>query len=249
MAKLHELLAVDSNLKGQAEKTRAELVQLFERKRQHFSEKLVTFTPRGEGQSPVTDAQLDLQTTVKAELDAIKPFLSGAMDVSLQIAKANTEATADLVLENGQVLAAGLPATALLELEKRVSELRNVVVAIPTLDPTQGFRPDPDKGANIFRARDARTTRTAKMQQVLTLAPATEKHPAQVQLISVDVPVGEVLTQEWSGLITPAQKADMLARVDMLARAVKQARSRANETVVDTNSKIGDSLLGFVFGN
>jgi hypothetical protein len=57
MSKLYELLAVDSSLKGQAEKTRSELKNTFEKKRHLFTEKKVTFKPFDEGKTPVAEEQ------------------------------------------------------------------------------------------------------------------------------------------------------------------------------------------------
>lgn len=246
--KLHELLAVEGPLKTQAEKTRTDLAATFDKKRHLFTEKIVTFAPSEEGAPTVREEQLDLQSTIVHELGWIAGIWAKALDAAYQIAEANTAARADVVLENGTVLLSNVPATALLELEKRAEEIRELVAAVPTLDPAKGFQPDEARGKSIYRAREHETTRTKKTQQALVLYEATKEHPAQVKEISIDVPVGKIKTQEWSGLITPAQKADMLDRAEQVKRAVKQARSRANATEIDINKKIGGALLSFVFG-
>ena len=65
----------------------------------------------------------------------------------------------------------------------------------------------------------------------------------------LDVPVSTVLTQEWSGLITVAEKAAMLDRVEEVLRAVKKARSRANAAEVDVKQNvIGAKTLTYIFG-
>jgi hypothetical protein len=249
MPKLHELLAVEGNLKAQADKTRTELMGTFEKKTHLFTEKTISYKPYEEGLPTVVESQLDIQTNVPQELKWISEFLIKSLDTSYQVAEANTIARADVVLEDSSVLLSQIPATSLLELEKRAKELHDFVAAIPTLDPAKGFRLDPDKGQNIYRAREDRKTRTKKMNKVLTLAPPTDKHPAQVQLVTEDVPVGEITTLEWSGLITTAAKGDMLSRVEMLTRAVKKARARANEAEIAKNdNKIGAAIINFVFG-
>jgi hypothetical protein len=54
--------------------------------------------------------------------------------------------------------------------------------------------------------------------------------------------------QEWSALITPALKADLLNNADMLYRAVTKARSKANEHEITVEGKeIGAELLDYVF--
>lgn len=249
MPKLHELLAVNANLKAQADKTRSDLMATFKNKVHHFTEKLVTFTSNEEDGKSVTESQLDIQTTIPAELKWIAPFLIRSLDVQYQIAEANTSARADITLDDGSTIARQVPATCLLELEKRVKELHDFVSAIPTLDPAKGFTADPSRGAFIFKAREEHKVRTKKVTKVLTMAPPTDKHPAQVQAYIEDVPTGDIATLEWSGLITVADKGNMLSRVEQLSRAIKHARSRANDLTIDnTTHKIGQEITNYIFG-
>lgn len=248
MAKLHELLAVESNLKGQADKTRNELAATFEKKPHLFSEKLQTFISSEEGGKRTTEEQLDLQTTVRKELTWLSGIIAPALDTSYAISEGNTKARADIVLDDNTVLLQNVPATTLLELEKRMNELHELITRIKTLDPAKGFTLDTSREKGVYKARETQTTRTKKQIKPIVLYPATTEHPAQTQMISEDVPSGVLQTQEWSGLLTVAEKADMLERAENLRRAIKRARSRANETEVDTKAKIGAKLLNFVFG-
>jgi hypothetical protein len=249
MPRLHELLAVEGQLKGQAQATRTELRATFEKKRHLFEEKVLTFYPAEEGAQQVREQQSDLQSKVLDELSWIAGIWSKASDVSLQVADANTIAAADVILDNGTVLFSNVPATALLELEKRAAEIQELIKSIPTLDPAKGFKPDADRGANVYKARDVSKVRTKKAQRALVLYPATETHPAQTQLISEDVPVGNVVEQEWSGLITPAEKGRLLERAEEVSRAFKQARQRANDAEINKASlrTFGSALFGYVF--
>lgn len=248
MAKLHELLAAEGTAKTQADKCRSDLLNTFDKKRHLFGEKVVTFQPSADGAQAVTEEQSDLQSTVKTELRWIADIWSKALDAAFQIAESNMGARADVILDNGEVLMRDVPATALLELEKRAGEVHALVTAIPTLDPAKGFKPDPDRGEGIFRAREEVRTRTKKTVRPIVKYEATKEHPAQVDLIQEDIPIGQIRAQEWSGLITPADKADMLTRAEELRRALKTARARANEAPAAT-MKIGKSLFGYVFGN
>ncbi len=245
--KLHELLAVEGNHETQANKCRGELAETFQKKRHHFEEKKVTFISNAEGAQATVESQSDIQTSVKKELDWISSFITKSLDASFQVAAANTHAKADIILEDDTVLATDVPATSLLELEKRVTEVMQLIAVIPTLDPAKGFSPDSQRGDGIYQARQVNKKRTAKTSKVITLAEPTKEHPAQVQLVQVDVDVGTIQEQEWSSLISPAQKADLLSRCEILGRAVRRARSRANEATVDTTKKIGAKLLDYVF--
>jgi len=247
MPKLHELLAVGTNLDNQAQKTRSDLMATFEKKRHLFEKKLVTFRPNTEGATPITEAQSDIQTTVHKEVEWISAILAKDIDVGHQIDVANTIAKADIVTEDGTMVASGVPATSLLQLEKRLKQVHEMIVAIPTLDPAKGFSVDgSEKG--LYKAREVYKTRTKKDQRPLVLYPATDKHPAQTQLITEDVAVGTIQEQEWSAMTTPAIKSELIERCEILTRAVKAARSRANEIELDVKgNKIGKTLLDFVF--
>lgn len=250
MPKLHELLAVEGQLKGQAQATRTELRATFEKKRHLFEEKVVTFTGNDEGAQPVREQQSDLQSKVRDELKWIADIWKGAIDVSLQVADANTRAVADVELDDGTILLRGVPATGLLELEKRAAEVKELLLAVPTLDPAKGFQPDGARGAHVYKARDVRKQRTKKSARVVVLHPPTKEHPAQTQLVNEDVPVGVVLEQEWSALVTPAEKGELIERAEAFARAVKKARMRANDidTPKDALRTAGEAIFGYVFG-
>jgi hypothetical protein len=203
----------------------------------------------GEGAEAVREQQSDLQSKVPDELRWIADIWTKAIDVSFQVAHANTLAVADVVMEDGTKLLSNVPATGLLELEKRAAEMHELILSVPTLDPAKGFKPDADRGAGVYKAREVTKTRTKKTATPIVLYPATPEHPAQTQLISEDIPIGKLIEQEWSGLITPAEKGKLLERAEELARAVKKARQRANDTeLTGTLPTAGAAIFGFVFG-
>lgn len=249
MSKLHELLAVENDQRSQAESCRTDLKETFAKKVHHFTKKIVTFKSIKEGVEDKTESQLDLQTTVKKELTWIGEKLAKAMDLGHQIDVANLAAKADVVLENGKILLKSVPCTSLLRLEHRVVELRDLVHAIPTLDPAKGFTADPSQPVGVYKAQDKEGTRGEKVFEFVVMVPPTDKHPAQVKELMADRPIGTVLTQEWSSALTVVDKGDMLDRVEEVLRAVKKARARANEMDIDVSlNKIGDTLLKYVFG-
>lgn len=244
--KLHELLAIDKSLGLQADKTRGDLANTFEKKRHLFEEKKLVFTPLAEGAPSTVENQSDIQTTVKKEYDWVREHLVKAFDAAYQVAETNTVARADISLEDGTVIAAAVPATALLELEKSLADVTALIAATPTLDPAKGFTKDANR--DLFQARPVTKTRTKKDKVVIVKYEATKEHPAQTELIDKDIPVGTIQEQEWSGLITPSEKAALLNQAEVLSRAVRQARARANDQEVDKSKKIGEKLLGYIFG-
>lgn len=249
MSKLHELLAVENNLSAQAAKLTEELRTVtFEKKRHHFAEKRVTFQPLDENAKAVTESQSDIQTSVRQEISWLNETLEKALDVSHQIDIANTKAFADVVTEDGKTLLTAVPATSLLALEKQIERVRGLIAGIPTLDPAMGFRLDEDRPDGAYKAREVTKTRTRKTKEVVVLYQATDKHPAQTALVDTDAPTGTIIEQEWSTLITPVTKSDLLARADKLLRAIKRARSKANEVDLDVQQhRVGKALLNYVF--
>lgn len=247
MAKLHELLATDGNLKGQALKTRTDLAVTFEKKKHLFEEKIVTYTPDNGG-PPETREQKDIQSTVRKEIEWITPILVKSWDAAYAIDIANVSAKSDIILDDGATLAKDVPATALLQLEHRVKEVLDLVKVVPTLDPTKGFRPDEQREKGIYKARENKKDRTEKIEDFIVVVPASKEHPAQVAKVNKDVKIGSILDQEWSSMITPAMKADLIERGEELLRAVTKARSRANGIEIDVKThKIGKTLLEYVF--
>jgi hypothetical protein len=248
MSKLHELLAVQGNLAGQATKLRTELETTFVKKRQLFEETRKVFTPLGENVQPKVEEEKAIQTTVGQEIDWISKYLAKAVDVAYQIDLANREAAANVVTDNDEILLKDVPATTLLQLEKRITEWKSLIDAIPTLDPVKGFTLDVSRGMGIYKAREVTKARTRKGKKLYVKYEATKEHPAQTELIDEDIQTGTVSEQEWSALITPGVKAKLLERVEALIRAVARARSKANEQAVDiSDKKIGATLLEYVF--
>lgn len=244
--KLFEYLVIREQLKQQTRKLTTDLMGTFEKKRHLFEEKRKTYTPLAEGAAPMTEEQSDIQTTVEKELKWLFAHWAKSIDVARQVEEGNTAARADVVLDSGTTLLTAVPATALLELAQRADEIQALIQSVPTLDPSKAFREDPEKGAGIFKARDITKTRTQKKQQHIVVVPPTDHHPAQVAVTSEDVPVGTLLEMEWSGLITPSRKADMLARIEEIRRAIKQALQRANAVDVTFEPTAGEAIFNYI---
>ena len=92
-----------------------------------------------------------------------------------------------------------------------------------------------------------KTARNKKKKVPLVLYEATEKHPAQVQVHEEDV-----LQGHWSSVITssavkPSDKEKYQLRVEMLLKALKEAREDANASYVEEQNFSAD-LVSYLFG-
>ncbi len=251
-ALLHEILAVEQDVKANAERARSQALDTFRTKQTHFTGIRRTFRPfavdeaLGESGGERLEAETRLAKTVSEELSQVMREVGKAIDIGLQLDEANTRARADIVVD-GEVLVADVPATFLLQLERRLRELRSVFKEAPTYDPVRIWNVDAaaDK-KHVLRAEPVVTIRKQRARKYNVMCEATTKHPAQVDIVEVDEPVGEIRSYEWTGMLSVGKKAALLEQLDRLAAAVKQARSRANTTKIDPSKKMATTIRNFL---
>lgn len=243
MGKLHELLAVEGDLKSRAQQTKSQIEKLFSDGSGRLLGKVITYQV-DEGEDPRPPEITELATTATTELELFRGAYGQWLDVTIQKEVTNQEAF-DHVVVDGVILFENLPATALLNLESKLAEIRNIYAAIPTNDPSERW--EWDTGREHYISLERVTHITKKVPKVLVLYEATPEHPAQVQSYSEDVRIGTRTTVLHSGMLSPSEKRSRLERIDKLLRAVKEARQRANS--VDIQSvNIAENLFNFIEG-
>jgi len=247
---LHELLAVEGDLAGVAKKVIDEAEHTFRQKQDHFwgsHKTLKMFNEDRENEEAAGEAHKEMVTTVDDKLKYVFEHVVNYYDAMLQKEATNQTARADLVVD-GKVLAKDVPATYLLGMESRLKALRTMCESIPTLSPGVRWIPDTERGEGVYRAEHPEVTN--KTEQVLRfqeVSKATNQHKAQVETWKDNVPVGRYTTEKWCGAYSPAQKSDILGRVDQLIQAVKQARQRANTAPV-IKCNVGKEIVDFIMG-
>jgi hypothetical protein len=250
--KLHELLAVEQERKAEVDRVRRDTAVTFEKKQTHFSGMRRTFRPfsvdepRGESAGERLEAETRLVTTVHETLEAALRTVGQSLDLSYQVDEANTRARADIIVDD-EVLAADVPATFLLQLEKRLRDVRSLAEHVPTFDPVRLWQPDPGADhKHVLRAEPVITIRKQRTRKYNVMYEATKEHPAQIDVVEVEEPVGELRAYDWTGMVSPRQKAELLEQVDKLMAAVKRARARANAANVDTSRRVALPILDFI---
>lgn len=188
----------------------------------------------------------NVQFTVKQALQEIEKSLTDLIDSVATQDFANCKAKADIMVD-GKVVLKDIPVTHLLFLEKQITDLRAMLGALPTLDPADKWTFNQD--ADFYASQPFRTTKTQKQPRSHVLYPATEQHPAQVEMYHEDVKIGEWETIKFSGAIPAQERNEMLERLDALQEAVKRAREAANSMEEVQNVKIGKKIFQFVLGN
>lgn len=187
-----------------------------------------------------------IQKTASEVIAAAKSELTELLDVIATQEFANGDAKADIVVE-GVVIAKQVPVSYMLFLEKQVDVIKGVVQKLPVL--TQDVKWNRSVSDNdIFVTDPVTTNRTKKVPRSFTKSPATQYHPAQVEMFTEDVIVGTWSKIDTSSAIPASERDAMLKKIESLREAVKMAREEANSITV-TDQKVGKSVLDFVFGN
>lgn len=244
MGKLHELLAVEPDLKAEAQRLANKIKALFTDGKGRLVGQIRTYHPLQEGGEEFADEITELATSVNSELADWQRAFSNWLNAAMQKEITNQNTGADVIID-GMTLFENMPATALLNLEAKLVEVRQVFNQIPTNDPTENWMWDADLG--LFVSKPRTTYKTKKIMRNHVRAEATKEHPAQVEVYTEDVRVGTWTTIIHSGMLTPSEKQLRLQRIDALIRAVKQARHRANDTdVIDTH--LAKKLFAYIYG-
>lgn len=239
---LHQIIAIEKGVKS---RVYSEVTKLH-----HASQKPELFLGIARSYEPINDQGERLpsenkRVTMNAEdiLERVQLLQTEAWDIEGAKDWTNTRARADVVVE-GRTLIKDAPATYLLFLEKQLSDLATFVDALPVLDDSDAWTED--KGARVYRADAVKTHRTRKVQRPIVLAPATDKHPAQTQLITEDVIDGHWTTIKMSGALEPKRKKAIRRRLERLSDAVKMAREKANSVAAE-EVEVGDTMLAYLF--
>lgn len=244
MGKIHELLAVEGDLKAESQRTLNRIMGLFDSGQGRLVGKVRKYQPLTDSGETFADEVTELGATVPTELQAFCGAYGRWMDAAVQKEVSNRSTSANVVVD-GQTIIENLPAPALLNLESKLAEIRKLYAAIPTNDPTEQWSRDEQNNRWVSSPRI--TYRTKKVPKSFEASPATKEHPAQVTVFQEDERVGTWEQIIYSGMLSPVDKQARLERLDKLARAVKQARQRANDTEANRD-KVSDVLFGFING-
>lgn len=240
---LHALLAVEADLKGRGDKISRETIHTFKQKQPHFSSSNRSYEPAKEEGRTFPSEDREMVTTVTDKLNYFQKQLIKTIDLVYQKDMTNPETEVDL--EVGDIVfAEKVVATALLDLKKYFTVVREVYSAIPTLAPNKKWEKDPDT-PNVYRAAPVIKQKEEKVPFPVTLAPATDKHPAQVDKEYRMEVVGTWTEIERTGAWSPAEKSEKLERIDMILEALQRARQEAN-TIKVKNVKIAKNLFDFI---
>ena len=243
VARLNQIIAVEKSVKS---KSFADLTEAHHavQKTAPLSGIARTYQPKDEEGEQLPPESTRVQIQAEEILRQVSATLTRLFDVTATKDWANGAARADIVVD-GQTIAAGVPVTYLLFLEKQLVDLHTFVKKLPVLDAAESWVRD--DSTDSWRTEPVRTIRTKKVPRNHVKAEATDKHPAQVEVYYEDVPVGYWTTVKFSGALPAKRVNEILDRVVALQAAIKFAREEANNTDV-VDQRIGAAVFGYLFG-
>lgn len=243
MKKLNQVIALVS---GKKTKTTEGVTAIYHvlQKPPLFEGIYKTYSPINEDGETQPPEKKNVQYTVKKAVAEFVQLFTDAMDIVATQDFANTTAKADVVVD-GKVILKDVPVTTLLYLEKRIVDFQTFIGKLPTLDPGETWTYD--DATDSYRSEPARRNSTKKEMKNHVRAAATDKHPAQVDVYTEDVKIGEYTTIKFSGAIEAKVKNEYLSRVGKLLEAVKTAREEAN-SITATDRSIGKPIFDYLFG-
>jgi hypothetical protein len=242
VTKLSQIIAVEKGVKSDAARQFTDLHHNVQ-KAPLLSGISRTYQPREDGGDQYPPESTKVQISAEDTLGQAAKVLTRLFDVTLTKDHANTIARADVKV-GGSAILKDVPVTYLLFLEKQLTDLHAFVAKLPVLDPAEDWT---QEGAppGCWKSEPVKTVRPKKIPRNHVLADATQHHPAQVQVFTEDVPVGDWTTVKFSGALPGRRVRELLDRVTVLQQAVKYAREEANGTEV-TDQKAGEKVFAWL---
>lgn len=244
MPMLNKVNAVLTSKKPDAEKAVGEIYKTVQ-KEALFQGRTRNYRPYDEekGQKLPPENQ-KVQQKVTDLIGQISRIWEEIWSLTLTQDAGNMTAKADIVVD-GKTIMAGVPVTNLLYLDKQVENMVTFVKSLPTPDPSENWTPDASQG--LLRSEATTSLKTNKEPTVIVKYAATAQHPAQTELFTKDIAIGEWTQTQFSGAIQADQKKAFLSNATKLLAAIKEAREQANTADVQRQSTA--PLFKFVFGD
>jgi len=242
MTKLNQIIAVEKGVKSETNRKLTDLHRDVQ-KTQLLTGISRTYKPRAEDGDQLPAESTKVQLNAEDALAEAAKAATRLFDVTLTKEAANTEATADVTVE-GTTLLRAVPVTYLLFLEKQLTDIGTFVDKLPVLDPSEEWEYDDNRGCYV--TKPSVTVKPKKVPRNHVLSEATKEHPANVQVFTEDVPVGDWTTVKFSGALPADRVRTLHERVLRLMNAVKFAREEANTREVSDRAA-GESVFGYLF--
>lgn len=245
MPKLNQILAIEKGVKSKVHSQISEIYKIIQRKNifDGFTRTYQAIDEDGESLPPENSK---VQCIAPEVLEFLAKEMEEYFDVTYKKDLTNCLAVVDVKIKD-QVFLEKVPATYLLFLEKQLNDIRTFINTLPTLDESVEWTLDSKVG--VYKSETVKTHRNKKVQKPIVLYPATDKHPAQTNLITEDVLAGYWNQQKFSGALSKKDKENLIEKVETILKAVKMAREEANSVDVPKDiQNIGEKIFQHLLG-
>lgn len=243
MTRLNQIIAIEKGVKSRAYSEIGELHKA-NQKPELFNGFQKRYEKKDDASEDLPGERKKVSHNVSDTLKRLAKLSNELLDVTARKDWTNQIAIADVKVGEKVVLS-GVPVTYLLFLEKQLTDLRTFFDELPVLDEAEHWKIDPNSG--LYKSEATTTHRTKKVQRPIVLYDATDKHPAQTQLITEDLIAGHWVQEKHSGAIAGPSKIELLEKVDELLLAVKEAREAANNVDEVIPPEVGEAIFGYLF--
>jgi len=242
--KLNQILAIEKDKKTKLNREISDDYKALQ-KPQLLNGHVRRFTPSKEDGEKFPDERQHVQIAYSDVFKSLRERLVDLMDVVATKDYTNCNARADVMLGDEKIIE-NAPVPYLLFLEKHLQNMYTFFDKMVELDSAEEWKLDEDAGLRV--SSEVKAQRTKKLQKPIVLYQATDKHPAQTQLITEDVVIGTWTTKKYSGAIPKVEKKKLLDRVSKLQDAVKFAREEANSVNAEQQA-VGERIMEIIFGD
>jgi hypothetical protein len=242
MAKLNQIIAIEKSIKAKSYSEISELHKAIQ-KPELFNGFSKNYQKKDEAGEDLPSESKRVQYTTDDVLRTLNRKTVELLNVTARKDYTNCSAKASVVVE-GKTLITDAPVSYLLFLEKQLNDLHTFISCLPVLDPNEEWGKDANSG--LFKSKEIVTHRTKKVVRPIVKYDATPEHPAQTDLITEDVIAGYWHQIKQSGAMGRPDKEKILARVEKLSYAIKQAREEANSCSEVPVENIGENILTYV---
>jgi hypothetical protein len=243
MPKLNQIIAVVAGKKTRVEKEFGDLNKVLQ-KHDLFSGISRQYQPIDENGEQLPSERKEPQKSAAEIIKQARLSLTDMFDAIATQEYGNQKAVADVKVA-GVVILAAVPVTVLLYLQKQMDDLHTFIGNVPTLDPAERWTLNAQTGT--FTTEAIRTVRTKKIQRPIVMYDATERHPAQTQLITEDITAGHWNTTKTATTMASTERQVLLDRIEEIQDALKVAREEANSIAVE-DKNVAQPIFSYIFG-
>ena len=205
MTKLHQIIPVVTSKKSELANALTNAYHTL-KKPEPFQGLIRNYAPLSDSDEMLPSEKKLVTTNVFKLYESISDQLGGLLKVVAAQERTNCEARTDVVVD-GVTILSNISATYCLFLEKKLIDMATFISHIPVLDQAETWTYDKDLEA--YRAEPKKTAKPKKVPVVITLAEATDHHPAQAQIVHEDKTVGYWTTTMLSGAVPVSVKTSL----------------------------------------